>query len=100
MGGGTSWKTSEPAYQYVEDCPGRGGCSTLRSLRRRSSAQGGGGGADRIDTQTSGERRSLDGRSLWQLLMEVTSCRAAQDGGDWRSGGKGGFVKSEAAAGP
>jgi hypothetical protein len=53
-----------------------------------------------MDTQKSGERRSLDGRSLWQLLMEGMNCRAAQDGGDWRSGGKGGFAKSEAAAGP
>jgi hypothetical protein len=40
-----SWKTSEPAYHYEEDCLGRGGYLTLHSLCWRSSAQG----ADRMD---------------------------------------------------
>ena len=34
-----SWNTSEPAYHYEEDCPGRGGYLTLHSLCWRSSAQ-------------------------------------------------------------
>jgi hypothetical protein len=34
-----SWKTSEPAYHYEEDCLGRGGYLTLHSLCWRSSAQ-------------------------------------------------------------